>query len=472
MTTKALTRTGSLLGRPVFNFLNLVSICDHGPYSREYFAMQMLTTHKREFELLINSLETPEQQSLPAFTTMAEHMFPRHSWHELVEVNRTMQMMYLWVLIVAGRYDLFTECQKEESRLSLESFEELQGMVKKYLSNDPFAFIDIIQRLKIVMAGMAIHDLGKKRGLVSDILRSVGVDVQDFEDHDSLLKKLIAKAPEKISLLFSSMSHSENALLAKFFNIDLVLAQVAQGETTGAHLEHSGITLLDEPTRFMWYMKELLDVAGAAGQTVQNGSATLTEQTWRGFKHTIDAVEDYAMGTQTPTSAIAGLWIARTHLSIRLRLPYDKANGIAYSLGRLAMMLRIQSAEEVEELYHFIQSDNLGANRDEATELRVQLFKSLSENGQKGIALLTYYSPALFANVTKQLGSYKVGITLFARILIKVSDYFSKNGHGSSRATLFLEDVAREAAANISSVLTKKIILTKTIHGEINVSLE
>lgn len=463
------TKTKSLIKQPTIDFLSMVNQCAQGPVSREHFAINLLRAYGSEFALLINSSSTPEQQNPPREITMGEYMFPRHQWHELIEVNRTAQMIYLWVLIVAGRYDLFTECQKAEVRLSVESFTELQTLVERYLGDDPFKIISVIQRLKIAMAGMSIHDVGKSRGLVSDILKSIGVTEFDINDHDSLLKTLLKQAPGKISESFHRLTPDEMGILESFFSIDLILGQVAQGETTGAHIDHAGLRYAGEEVRHMWYMKEVLDIAGAVGQSIQNGSVVLTEPTWRGIKHAIAALERYAV-SQNDTGKDAMDALIATRLSSISDQVDRMDNAHVAVFGRLVMMLRKFSWTDIMDVHHLLSiSHSVPGATEDQEHIESCLAFGLTEAVGKP-SFLPYYAPALFANLIKGLGEgngVRTGIVLLSRVF----DIIKKLPMtGSNHKTIFLEELAKVAAQSPHDILTKELVVTTTIHGEYQVS--
>lgn len=469
--------TKSLLKQPAIDFLSLVNQCTHGPISREHFAINLLRAYGSEFQLLINSSSTPEQQNPPKEITMGEYMFPRHQWHELIEVNRTAQMIYLWVLIVAGRYDLFTECQKPEAKLTLESFTELQVLVDRYLGNDPFKIISVIQRLKIAMAGMSIHDVGKSRGLVSDILKSIGVTEFDMEDHDSLLKTLLKKAPHKISDSFHRLTNEEMRILESFFSIDLILGQVAQGETTGAHIEISGLRLVDQDIRYMWYMKEVLDIAGAVGQSVQNGSVVLTEETWQGISEAIKALEQYTVFKHDTGTATMKALIQQRLSPVCDEIAKMDASEVADSevavWGRLVMMLRKFSRVDIKQVHYLLMTSHaaLGASEDQR-QIDLRLVFGLYEDDGKP-SFLPYYAPALFANLIKHLGydnGVRTGLVLLSRVFGHIEGLLPNVT--SKQKTIFLEGLAKSAAQYPNDILTKELVVTVTTHGEYQVSIK
>ncbi len=130
---------------------------------------------------------------------------------------------------------------------------------------------------------MVVNDLGKVKGVVKNIAEKSGIkDV----DHDKLLFAGLSQHPE-ISPSFQKLSSRHKKLILNGLKTEFNIGQFIQGENVPASLE--GLKGIDEESLKFYLLHALYDIAGAAGQSVQNGSVIMNEPTYENFRLAIDS---------------------------------------------------------------------------------------------------------------------------------------------------------------------------------------
>lgn len=355
--------------------------------------------------------------------------------------------------ITEGDYNSFTACQKENVRLSRQSFQELQSYVKDILPDQ--------EAIEAMITFMVINDLTKVKAVVADLAKRSGIE---NVDHDKLLLVALRDHPE-VSPSFQRLSLEYQGLMLDGLRAEFNIGQFIQGENVPASLD--GLKSIDEKSLKFFLLHALCDIAGAAGQFVQNGSAVMTEPTYQGFKDSISSIEGLSQG-QTPDT-VYDSFLGKRSSSLELDITQPRERAIT----RVCCMLRfstLQEAKQVSEAW-----DSLPKNTQAILEAE------LNKNGtEDGFATLIYYSPALLVNLQKSMNaqsspesfqnSLKLGLTTLARIY-QESRIALKKRQGNGVYTVMASGVAKMASENPNALNEHDIVL-KSIGEDAEIELK
>lgn len=411
----------------------------------------------------------------PTKKTIGEQIFPGMPKESVVEFNRTSVGILNLIWVLQNDYDSFTACQKQDVKLTRESFEELRrytlailpeaedlrSMIVYMVINDlgkiP-AFIDKVRTkrasalaLESITLGSALRALTgyavrKDLGLVTEITDKLNDDLgAESVDHDVALVEGLQTAPEEAPSFLALAGRERKTLLTGLqarFNI----GQFIQGENVPASL--AGLRNSDQRGLEFYLLHALYDIAGAAGQFVQNGSAVMTEPTYQGFKMAIDSINQLLQGKSFVE--VYDLFLQRKMAPCGL----DTAKPTERALARLACMLRTSNPAEVSELQAVFA--------DLHPNIRAILEQELNRNGvDDGFATLIYYSPAILANTVKSFKGEKkealtLGLTTLARIFQEARISIKKRP-GSGVYTVMAKDLAALAAQDPSKFNSARV---------------
>ncbi len=252
------------------------------------FMSEMYHAYHTELNALVgrSALERPygEQQ-----LTIAEQFFRETLLREslltadLMEVNRTIMNVYLQRALldpdpIRGSYEVITDCQKDPAtRLTLDTHAWARGYTYSVLWNDT--------RRTTMEAGQMRTDLGKAH-LVADYMRERG---KVYADHDRLLLELSEDivAVRRWNPSFCWLPPGEQHLLRTLDRTGYHMPQDLQGESPVSRtLAFQELTTEEQ---HFGLLLGLLDIAGAQGDRVQNGSRTLTEPVVSSFRALVEA---------------------------------------------------------------------------------------------------------------------------------------------------------------------------------------
>ena len=244
---------------------------------------------KSELERLKNAHLTVESGTAKPAGSLENGETPsRHLFREdFAEVNRTVVNMLALKWILAGDYDTFTACQREEGKLSKGSFRRLCDFFRGY--RDIYA----------LLVAVVVDDLGKDPQLAREVAerRSHG------HGHDSARNAKMVNHSDflyqaaKTGMIPALKSASEAGRKAIISSMEiegqLSIAQLVQGENVPASLsilKH----IQDDGSGFrMRAMVTILDVAGAAAHSNARGCLVMTENIFQGYMTTIETLQRF-----------------------------------------------------------------------------------------------------------------------------------------------------------------------------------
>src|SRR3989339_1163613 len=152
---------------------------------------------------------TPETRFYVKETlTLGEMLFQKISKAELIEFDRTAVGLLTLGWVLRGDYESFTACQSKGSRLTEESFRQLQELTREILPNEEAIYAMITY--DAMTAYIIINDLGKIQAIVDDIEKRFGVtDV----DHDNILLFALENYPETSPSFQRLSPHYKNIII-------------------------------------------------------------------------------------------------------------------------------------------------------------------------------------------------------------------------------------------------------------------
>lgn len=404
--------------------------------------IQAVVTHYPEMAWLTGRINTtPEQHSQAGpGKTIGEILFNAPK-NDLIEFNRTAVGILTLDWILKGDYEAFTACQKPKDKLSKESFDQLQKYTRKILPDE--------EAVDAMVTYIVINDLGKISSVVDNLEQKLGLQEVD---HDKVLLAGLETHPE-ISPSYQSLSSRYKELIKNGLRAKFSIAQFIQGENTPANL--NGLSGLDQESLDFYLLHAVTDMAGAAGQFVQNGSAVMTEPTYQGFRSSIESLEGIAKG-HSPVQVYDNYLESRAK-----KINLDIQNPTQRAATRLSCMLRISESEKAREVQDALTS--LPENT------RAILEKELNKTGvDDGYATLLYYSPALLLNIRTALEktgdpnaaqkSLEIGLTTLARIYQEARITLKKR-QGNGVFTVMVDKIAKQAGVDPVSLTNKRIQL-------------
>lgn len=198
------------------------------------------------------------------------------------EFDRTAMSMYLLHLVLQGDYQRFTQCQLDKEKLSGASFQDLQAYTTRILNDAP--------AIHTMLVALAIHDLGKVEMVIKAVQKATG---NVHSDHDRVLLMGLQQCPDLFPSVATLPEHYQQLLLEKL-HMDFQVGQYVQAECPAASLPDA--TTVREEVLHFHLLHTLYDIAGAAGQSIQNGSATMTEATYQGVQLAATTLEQLYAG--------------------------------------------------------------------------------------------------------------------------------------------------------------------------------
>ena len=370
---------------------------------------------KSELERLENAQLTVESGTAKPAGSLENGETPsRYLFREdFAEVNRTVVNMLALKWILAGDYDSFTACQREEGKLSRESFRRLCDFFRGY--GDIYA----------LLVAVVVDDLGKDPQLARDV-------AERSHSHDSARNAKMVNHSDfvyqaaKTDLIpaLKRVSDSGRKAIISSMEIEgqLSIAQLVQGENVPASLsilKH----IQDDGSGFrMRAMVTILDVAGAAAHSDARGCLVMTENIFQGYMTTIETLQKFIQGEIPSERACYDQVLTDRAKSLHLKgcelLSTDNAEQRA--LLRIFCIGRVDSKQLADA---FAKSFTALP----ATE-KNNLVQGLNVDGlNDGTAILPYYAPGLTAEVLRGVRGKEEpllveALSAFLRFLAKVME--------------------------------------------------
>ncbi|MCK9272450.1 DUF1152 domain-containing protein [Candidatus Gracilibacteria bacterium] len=383
-----------------------------------------------------DTASTPESGKPNSNLTIGEQIFPNIDKKNLIEFNRTVVGILVLQWILQDDYENFTACQKDNIKLSKESFIELKKYIQSILPDKG--------AIDAMIVYMVINDLTKIKSIVSEIQKKSKIEEID---HDKLLLVALRDHAE-ISPSFQRLSPKYQNLILNGLGAEFNIGQFIQGENVPANL--SGLKGIDEDSLRFYLLHALCDIAGAAGQFVQNGSAVMTEPTYQGFKQSISALEKISDNENLESVYNDYLLQKSNGLELDINNPTERV------ITRICCMLRYSNPEQANIVKQVFE--NLPKN------VQIILEMELNKNGiNDGFTTLIYYSLALLANIEKSMNNniqeaLTLGLITLARIYQEARINL-KNREGNGVYTVMASNIAKIANENPSDLLKNEIQL-------------
>ena len=370
---------------------------------------------KSELERLENAQLTVESGTAKPAGSLENGETPsRYLFREdFAEVNRTVVNMLALKWILAGDYDSFTACQREEGKLSRESFRRLCDFFGGY--GDIYA----------LLVAVVVDDLGKDPQLARDVVeRSHGHDSArnaKMVNHSDFVYQ--AAKTDLIPALKRVSDSGRKAIISSMeIEGQLSIAQLVQGENVPASLSILK-NIQDDGSGFrMRAMVTILDVAGAAAHSDARGCLVMTENIFQGYMTTIETLQKFIQGEIPSERACYDQVLTDRAKSLHLKgcelLSTDNAEQRA--LLRIFCMGRVDSKQLADA---FTKSFTALP----ATEKK-NLVQGLNVDGlNDGTAILPYYAPGLTAEVLRGVRGKEEpllveALSAFLRFLAKVME--------------------------------------------------
>ncbi len=384
--------------------------------------------------------------------TIGKQIFPNLDKQNLIEFDRAAVGILALQWAMNGDYENFTACQKKSTKLTSESFAKLQKYTKEILQNP--------EDFKAMETFMVINDLGKIRSVVEGIAEKSGVtDV----DHDKILLVGLEQYPD-ISPSFQKLSSRHKELILNGLKTKFNIGQFIQAENVPASLE--GLMDIDRESLKFYLLHALYDIAGAAGQSVQNGSVAMNEPIYENFRLAIDSLEKLGERQNSDETYNAYLNRKAEKFGLDISIPVDRA------VTRICCMLRSSNAEQAQEVAQVFS--RLSQN------IRAILENDLNMRGTNdGIATLIYYAPAFLANLQKKFGesgeadsankALVLGLETFARVF-QEARIANKGREGNGVYAVMASSLAKAATENPEKLSSQEIKL-KPISNDAEIEL-
>lgn len=336
---------------------------------------------------------SPTVESSPSRTTGSfghSHKDSPSEWlfgAEYAEVNRTIVGMLALKWLIAGNYDAFTGQQVPTAKLTRESFEELRRLFLKDLRNEADVYA--------LLVSTVVNDLGKDPELPKKVAEYMPKYANN-PNHD--LVAYIAAKNGLLPLIDEAKDTEYYGMLLQglLFGSEVNIAQLAQAENVPGNLKFVKEELAGhEQTFALKFMELILDVAGAYGHIDSRSAKPMTEPVYQGYKVSRQALVDIINGKCSVREGYDQV------LSFRARLLAKEGyrslsviDAAERALLRLLTMGRTFTKEQAELFDEALSSL--------AEPLRQALADGLSVDGfDDGVAIVPYYSPALFSETIK-----------------------------------------------------------------------
>ncbi|OJJ32638.1 hypothetical protein ASPWEDRAFT_588401 [Aspergillus wentii DTO 134E9] len=335
--------------------------------------------------------------------------------HDYVEVNRTLVNMLALKWVLAGDYNAFTACQKEQGKLSEQSFREMKEYFNRRLPTN--------EDIYYLLAAIVVDDIGKDPGLAKELgqrkQKALRANIRQG-NHSEVLHD-VAKAG-KIQALNDLPEPGHTIVLR---NIDigerLNVSQLVQGENVPACLSILRQTKEDAQAFDMRAMVTVLDVAGAAAHRDARGCLVMNETVYKGYMTTIETMKRFVDGDIPSERECYDQLLSDRLNTVGMKedeLSTDRAERRA--LLRMFCMGRVDTKSRADFF--------ISAFRALQPTTRTDLVNGLNVDGlDDGVAVIPYYAPGLFAEVLRAYTDREdsdvvKALSAFMRLLARVFD--------------------------------------------------
>lgn len=384
--------------------------------------------------------------------TIGQRLFPGLSRAEAAEFDRTAVGLLGLKWVLDRDHASFTDCQPNAVKLSERGFNNLYDYTRSFVlsrGDQPWERASLSQEaIDALETFIVINDLGKIESVIEDIAARTGVrDV----DHDKVLAAGLAVHPE-ISPSLMRLEPQYRDMIIRGLQTEFNLGQFVQGENVPASLEK--LRGLGADAQRLYLLHAIYDVAGAAGQAVQNGSLVMTEPTYHNFNLAFDALD------QLHHSSVVEVYNA--YLDSRGReVGLDASIPRERAITRLCCMLCLSDPAQAQRIANVYSCLTPNA--------QAILDKDLNTNGTNdGLATLVYYAPAVLGNLHTKMGASsdeaafdratEIGLTTLARVF-QEARIANRGREDSGVFTVMATDLARIAGEDPERLMRSEFSL-------------
>lgn len=344
------------------------------------------------------------------------------------EAKRTKCSIDCWRLIRTGgdaSYEAFTSLQDPAVRLSRDAFDELHSEAQGFAPDDETA--------AAVEYIMLYHDILKSgRAYVR-----MGLDPQQV-DHDEALRMLLGDpqyADARRALLPGAnlLTPRQWRIVRDTLTIPFNYPQALQGEAPSSE-EHAIGDDVDPVVRDAFIFHAVLDIAGALGDRMPGGSATITSPTFRAMKNLNSALRDPDLSSASERNE-AFLDAELAHFTGRQAPAEPAERARMHTLARYARHMRLETPAQFSAMEADFNSLSSAAQAILETELN---------RSDTTRATLAYYAPALMKALTAKHGS-QYAMMYYAHILQEahIADHKARRAGATGILTVQLGDLVR-----------------------------
>jgi hypothetical protein len=309
---------------------------------------------------------------------------------DLMEIDRTLMNVFNGrTLLLPDRrisHAVITDCQTNPAI-------RLTEVRHGWLSNFAYRITPDAESWQTMETGLFGMDLGKSENLRKDMELRRGLS---YADHDRLLLDLMedTEAAQRWYPSFFGLSNGGQATLRRIWESGYHMPQSFQGENLPVHM----VKFLQMSTRdqlFGLHMG-LLDISGAEGDRVQNGSVTLNEPVVAAFQTLVEALLSRPAGGAT--GSVLALHIESTYLRNRAaQWNFDTNQPYGRELARLGCCLRFSRQEQMDNLLDVL--NNRMQPEDRSNLMELMGYTGFEPNGYAWVM----YLPALIRRQAEKL---------------------------------------------------------------------
>ena len=274
---------------------------------------------------------------------------------KFVEFDRTMMTLHCLRLILDGSdkaYEDFTAVQKENLKLSKESFEQLHKQAQAILDSN-WGGLSSFQMAQAMETALVLGDIGKSEKARS-VFTPYGAAAPDHDDFHGEAMAILAEHPE-LCPSFNRLPKSAQELLLKTANLAHYghITHLEGDISMFATLKQSEIASSDPIALSFDYLVHTCDVAGALGHVNNRSSIVYTENSHRALQATLHAVQALANPEANEADAYNHYIKERaTWLGLN---PENRSDRI---LARIGSMLRLFTPEQGRAMQAGIEKIN------------------------------------------------------------------------------------------------------------------
>lgn len=369
----------------------------------------------------INTRKTEEGQA------KQEEMYSKQIFDQnYVEFDRTIMTIKCLKLILDGSdeaYETFVSAQKEDVRLSRESFQQLHVQGQRLLESK-WGGLSQLQMAQAMETALVLGDMGKSKK-ARELFKSYGITDPDHDDFHEKALQILQTHPE-ICPSFARLSPSAKTLLIKSANLAHYghITHLEGGVEMFRKLKESCI-LCRDPIAFSFDLFiHICDVAGALGHVNKQSSLVYTKFAHVAMQAVKEAIQVLSDPQKTPWDAYnAYLKIRASCLGLN---PENKSDRV---LTRIGAMLRLFTKEDGLLLKEAILKLETSIHNRVCTQLDLQ---------EQDLDRTPTYMPAVLVNLSNnpQLGESReerlskaaiIGLPFIAKVLEKHKELLKKN---------------------------------------------